>query len=144
MLFGNGIDIIFIKEPQINTTTYKEAMNKTIPLTNTSVDFILDGINKYLMELAKSQIKLAFSVAQKEVDDLHQRTKEGLVTARLNGKTLGHKANTPIITKKSIQIKENILKYSKYFNGTLSDNEVIKLCGCSKKTFYKYKKVLLQ
>jgi len=141
-LYQNGIDLIFIKEPQINTTTYKTAKNNAIPLTNTTVDFILEGINKYLLELAKEQIKLAFEVAQKEVDDLHQRTKEGLMTAKLNGKILGHRKNTTIISKQSVADKKVILNYSKDFNGTLSDVDCMKLCKCCRKTYYKYKKEL--
>ena len=51
------------------------------------MDFILKGINEYLMALAKEQIKLAFGQSEKEVADLHQRTREGLVTAKLKWKT---------------------------------------------------------
>ena len=39
------------------------------------------------MKLAEKQLKIAFDQAQKEVDDLRQRTIEGLQTARLAGKT---------------------------------------------------------
>lgn len=60
-------------------------------MTGTNVDFILKGINEYLMALAKEQIKLAFEQSEKEVADLHQRTREGLLTARLNGKQVGRK-----------------------------------------------------
>ena len=49
------------------------------------------GINQYLMALAKEQIRLAFDQAEKEVEDLHQRTREGIQTARLNGKQTGQR-----------------------------------------------------
>jgi len=143
-LYSRNIDLIFLKEPQINTTTYKKAKERAIPLTNTTVDYILEGINKYLLELAREQIILAFDVAQKEVQDLHQRTKEGIITAKLNGRTPGHRINTPLIHKKSIECKELILKYSKDFRGSLKDVDVIKLCRCTPKTYYKYKKELLE
>ena len=55
------------------------------------MDFILDGVNKYLLALAKEQIRLAFEQAEKEVQDLHQRTAEGIETARLAGKQIGQK-----------------------------------------------------
>ena len=141
-LFNKGIDLIFINEPQINTTTYKTAKEKTIPLTNTTVDFILEGINKYLMELARQQIALAFEVAQKESDDLHTRTKQGLLTAKLNGKILGHRKNTPLISKKSIKCKEIISKHCKDFGGTLNDKDCLIICKCSRKSYYRYKKEL--
>ena len=138
-LFNKKIELVFLKEPQINSQTYKNALQNAIPMTGTAVDYILDGINKYLMELAKEQIRLAFEQAEKEVEDLHQRTREGIVTARLNGKQIGGKTGVKLTTKKSIIAKEIIKTHSKDFGGTLSDSECIKLAGVSRNTFYKYK-----
>ena len=45
-LFSRGIRLIFLKEPHINTDTYKKALESGIPSTGTSVDYILDGVNK--------------------------------------------------------------------------------------------------
>ena len=67
---------------------------------------------------------------------------EGIVTARLNGKQIGNVKGTKLTTKKSIEAKEAIKKYSKDFNGTLKDTEVIKITGLSRNTYYKYKKEL--
>lgn len=142
-LFNDGIELVFLKEQHINTSTYKKALTSNIEMTGTNVDFILEGINKYLLALAKEQIKLAFMQSEKEVEDLHQRTKEGIETARLNGKQIGQKKGSKLITKKSIQSKEQILKYSKDFKGTLSDVEVMKLIGLARNTYYKYKKELV-
>lgn len=141
-LFDKGVELVFIKEQHINTSTYKKALSNNIELTNTNVDFILDGINKYLMALAKEKIRLAFAQAEKEVQDLHQRTKEGIETARLNGKQIGQRAGIKLTTKKSIKAKEDIVKYSKDFKGSLADVDVMKLIGISKNSFYKYKREL--
>lgn len=141
-LFNRDIELVFLKEPHINTSTYKKALQNNIALTGTNVDFILEGVNKYLMALAKEQIKLAFEQSEKEVEDLHQRTKEGIETARLNGKQIGQKQGAKLITKKSIEAKEQIQKYSKDFNGTLSDADCIKLTGLARNTYYKYKREL--
>lgn len=143
-LYNKEIELIFIKEPHINTTTYKQAITNNVPMTNTTVDFILEGINKYLLALAKEQIKLAFIQSEKEVRDLQQRTKEGIETARLNGKQIGLEKGTKLTTKKSIEAKEQIKKYSKDFNGSLKDIEVMKLIGISRNSFYKYKKELVE
>ncbi len=143
-LYSKGIELIFIKEPHINTTTYKQALANNIQMTGTNVDFILEGINKYLLSLAKEQIKLAFIQSEKEVKDLQQRTKEGIETARLNGKQIGQVKGSKLITKKSIEAKEQIRKYSKDFEGTLKDTEVMKLIGVARNTYYKYKKELLE
>ena len=141
-LYNRGISLVFLKEPHINTDTYKQALESNIKLTGGSVDFILEGVNKYLMALAKEQIRLAFEQSEKEVEDLHQRTKEGIETARLNGKQIGQKAGAKLTTKKSISAKEEIVKYSKDFSGTLADADVMKLTGLSRNTYYKYKREL--
>lgn len=143
-LFNKDIELVFIKEPHINTETYKKALTNNIALTGTNVDFILEGVNKYLLALAKEQIKIAFNQAEKEVKDLHQRTREGIETARLNGKQIGQKQGTRLVTKKSISAKEDIIKYSKDFKGTLKDIEVIKLTGLARNTYYKYKKEIVE
>ena len=138
-LFNKKIELVFLKEPQINTQTYKHALQNAVPLTGTAVDYILEGINKYLLELAKEQIRLAFEQAEKEVEDLHQRTREGIVTARLNGKQIGGRVGVKLTTKKSVIAKEIIKMHSRAFGGTLSDEECIKLAGVSRNSFYKYK-----
>ena len=63
---------MFLKEPHINTDTFKRALESNIALTGTNVDYILEGVNKYLMALAKEQIRLAFEQAEKEVSDLQE------------------------------------------------------------------------
>lgn len=141
-LYNRGVKLVFLKEPHINTDTYKQALESNVKLTGGNVDFILEGVNKYLMALAKEQIKLAFQQSEKEVEDLHQRTREGMETARLNGKQIGQKEGAKLTTKKSIASKEIILKHSKDFNGTLADADVMKLTGLARNTYYKYKKEL--
>ena len=143
-LFDKGIELVFIKEPHINTETYKKALTGGIELTGTMVDSILEGINKYLLALAEQQIKLAFEQSENEVKDLQQRTKEGIETARLNGKQIGLEKGTKLTTKKSIEAKDQIIKYSKDFKGTLKDTDVIKLVGISRNSYYKYKKELVE
>ena len=141
-LYNRGVNLVFLKEPHINTDTYKQSLNGLITLTNTDVDCILTGVNQYLMRLAKKQIELAFEQAEKEVDDLHQRTKEGIETARLAGKQIGAVKGETWETKKSKTAKQIITKHSKDFGGNLDDTEVITLTGLSRNTYYKYKREL--
>ena len=77
----DGIELIFLKEPHINTAVYKEAAEKQIGTVSTGDDAtdelmkaITDGINRYMLRLAEKQIMLAFEQSEKEVADLHQRT----------------------------------------------------------------------
>lgn len=141
-LYKRGVELVFIKEPHINTSTYKKALESNVSLTGTTVDYILEGVNKYLLALASEQIKLAFIQSEKEVEDLHQRTKEGIETARLNGKQIGQKQGAKLTVKKSIEAKKTIQKHSKDFGGTLSDADCMKLAGLARNTFYKYKREL--
>ncbi|MDO4187525.1 MAG: recombinase family protein [Lachnospiraceae bacterium] len=48
-----------------------------------------------------------------------------------------------LITKKSIEAKKKIKEYSKDFDGSLSDGDVIKLVGISRNSYYKYKGEML-
>lgn len=143
-LFYRGINLVFLKEPHIDTATYKVTMQNQIKMTGTDVDYILKGVNEYLMQLAKEQIRIAFEQAEKEVTDLHQRTKEGIETARLNGKQIGLVKGTKLTTRKSVIAKQQIVKYNKDFQGVLTNEETWKLIGISKNAFYKYKRELLE
>ncbi|MCI6072260.1 MAG: recombinase family protein [Subdoligranulum sp.] len=147
-LYNRGVTLCFLKEPHINTDTYKQALQRqvsTTPETGSAatdrfVSGIMDALNLYTADLAKEQIRLAFAQAQKEVDDLHQRTREGLMTARLNGKQIGQTPGRKLNIKKSAPCKEQIKKYSRDFDGTLTDAECIKLIGIARNTYYKYKR----
>lgn len=145
-LYNKGVRLVFIKEPYINTDTYKQAALENIPTVGNEIaDAYIEATNKVLLILARRQIEQAFAQAQKEVDDLHQRTAEGIETARLAGKHIGGTkgANTRNI-KKEEPAKEAIRKYSKSFDGTLGDADVIKLVGISRNTYYKYKSEMLR
>ena len=139
VLFNKGVHLVFLKEPHINTNTYRKALAAKVELTGDKVDFILQGVNQYLMELAKEQIHIAFEQSQKEVDDLRQRTREGMETAKMNGKQIGQKAGAKLHVKKADAAKKAIQRYSKDFGGSLPDKDVMKLAGISPNTFYKYK-----
>ena len=138
-LFNLGIELVFLKEQHISTSTYRTAISNSIELTgNTIADIYIQATNTVLMMLAEQQIHLAFEQAEKEVQDLRDRTREGIVTARLNGKVIGRQRGSKIQTKKSVECKRKIMKYSKKFNGTLADNDVMALLSISRNSYYKY------
>lgn len=150
-LFNMGINLVFLKEPHINTETYRQAIENKLQVAIDSGDYatdelmagIIDSLNKYIMRLAQKQIQLAFSQSEKEVTDLHQRTREGIVTAKLNGKQIGQPKGSKLTTRKSVEAKGKIRKYNNSFGGTLSNEDTWKLIGISKMTFYKYKNEML-
>ena len=149
-LYSRNITLVFLKEPHINTDVYRAALKNQIEInlntgneaTDNFIQGIIDALNQYTIELAKEQIKIVFGQAQKEVEDLHQRTAEGILTAKLNGKQIGQLKGAKLTTRKSLAAKEIIQKYSKDFSGSLEDADVIKLAGISRNSFYKYKKEL--
>lgn len=143
-LYYKGINLVFLKERHIDTAVYKKALEGSVAMTGTNADYILEGVNKFLLALAKEQIMIAFAQAEKEVADLHQRTREGIETARLNGKQIGGIAGKKLTTKKSIAAKEIIKKHSKDFGGTLGDVDVITLTGLARNSYYKYKREIRQ
>lgn len=145
-LYNDGINLIFLKERHIDTATYKGAASQQIELTGNEIaDEYIKATNNVLMILAKQQIRLAFEQAQKEVDDIHNRTSEGLKTAKINGKRVGRKQGETVTTKKSVAAKQIILKHALDFGGSLTDKEVMQMIGnISRNTYYKYKRELKQ
>lgn len=142
-LLTAGVDLMFIKEPHINTEVFKRAVNNAIPTTGNEIaDLYIETTNKVIILLAKEQIKLAFEQSQKEVDDMRERTKEGIETARIAGKKIGRQKGQVVITQKAMKIKDEIIKKSKDFGGKFNDKELINIIGCSTNTYYKYKKEL--
>lgn len=139
-LFDAEIRLVFLKEPTINTDVYRQALKNQIKMTGSNVDLILSGVNEYLKELAKQQIYIAFEQAEKEAKDISQRTKEALAIAKKEGKQVGQKLGNTLTTKKSISAKAKIRQHSRTFGGTLTDTELMQLCGISHNTLYKYKK----
>jgi DNA invertase Pin-like site-specific DNA recombinase len=149
-LFSKGVELVFLKEPHINSQTYKKALENQIQISSATgneatdkfIDSIIKALNSYTMDLATEQIKLVFEQAEKEVTDLRMRTSEGILTAKLNGKRIGQPQGAKLTTKKSIAAKEIIKKHNKDFNGSLNDEETRKLAGIARNSYYKYKREL--
>lgn len=149
-LYELGVNLVFLNEPLINTSVFDSTRNNllnfNIETGNQAVDDFFKGniqlINNFMMALAEEQIKAAFEQSEKEVTDLHSRISQGMREAKKNGTKIGLTKGTSLTTKKSIYCKAIIQKHSKDFGGSLEDQDVIKLCGCSRNSYYKYKKAL--
>lgn len=161
-LYSNGVELVFLKEPQINTETYKNAMDKEIQSVETGdqdsdelVNGMINLVTRYIIRLAEKQIKIAFDQAEKEVMDLRERTREGMREVKARNariiagiedgeiKKIGRKTGDKLITKKSVAIKAEIRKYAKEYGGSLTDAQIMKLTGVARNTYYKYKKELI-
>lgn len=165
-LYEKGVNLVFIKEPHINSAVYRDRTQKRIEALATStgsvatdkfIQSMIDALNAYSMDIVQEQIQLAFSQAQAEVDYLHKRTSEGVRNANERydretalglpheknrvGRAGGSKAGTGFKEyKKAAAAKEIIRKHCKDFGGTLSDVETLKIAGCARGSYYKYKR----
>ena len=148
MLYESGVNLIFLNEPLINTSVFDSTKNNLLNINietgNTAVDDFFKGnvqlINNFMMALAEQQIKAAFEQSEKEVTDLHSRISQGMREAKKNGVKIGLPQGTTLTTKKALECIAIIKKHSKDFGGSLEDPDVMKLCGCSRNSYYKYKK----
>lgn len=140
-LFNKGVTLVFLKESYIDTSVYRSTIEQTIGSTGNDIaDIYIEATNKVIKLLAEKQIRKAFEQAEKEIEDIHQRTREGIETARLNGKQIGRVEGKKVVTKKSLEMKERIRKMSKNFEGNMSDKEILEILNISRNTYYKYKK----
>lgn len=155
-LYNKGVNLVFLKEHHIDTATYRRELEKQINMnintgdaaTDDLMSAIIEALNKYILSLAERQIALAFEQAQKEVDDLRQRTREGIETARLNGKQIGNTTGSRLKVKKKEPIKKLIYEHSRDYCGALNDSDVMAIINnqpglhVSNNTYYKYKREL--
>ena len=112
MLLSKGVELKFIKEPQIG------------------------GVNEALHKLMERQIKAAFEQAEKERLLLSRRTKEGMAKGRPAGRRKGIEQHQ----RKEKEAKRVIRKNNIAFGGSLNNKETMRLAGISSPTFYKYVK----
>lgn len=151
-LYNKGINLVFLKEPHINTEVYQNALKQRITAISTtgieSTDRLLhslvEALNEFLLDLVREQIRLAFISAENEVKYLHQRIKEGMAAAGAGEKISAARTGQTYETNTAKKAKEFILKRNRGFGGDLSNEETWKLAGISKMTFYRYQKELLQ
>ncbi|MCR5092813.1 MAG: recombinase family protein [Lachnospiraceae bacterium] len=141
-LYEKGVNLVFIKEPHINTDVYRSTAQAPETGEKDLDETLIKGLNEYLMRLAEKQIEIAFQTAQAEVDFLHQRTSEGVRRAQAEGKQVGRAKGSRIETKKTKSVKAIIEKHNKDFGGSLNDIDTMKLAGCARNTYYKAKREL--
>ena len=99
-----GVHLVFLKEPHINNSVYRDKLNRQIEklagtgsrATNKLLDTMLTALHEYTIDIVKEQIEIAFKTAQAEVDYLHQRTSEGVRKAQAAGKQVGRAKGSTI------------------------------------------------
>lgn len=159
-LYDEGIELEFISQPFVNTSVYRAAAARQISLSidtgNDTLDKclqgIIDNINELIVELARHQIPDAFHAAEAELIEKSRATSQGVQLAKkrydeeeLNGLPHqklrpGRQTGAQIETVKAKAAKEIIRKHCKDFGGSLPDQETMKLAGCSRNSYFKYKR----
>ena len=82
----------------------------------------------------------------KSTAPIHPRTRRGIPSHSMDyfcvvgHCKIGLPQGTTLTTKKALECMAIIKKHSKDFGGSLEDPDVIKLCNCSRNSYYKYKK----
>lgn len=129
-LFDRGVNLVFQNERYIDTELFASRLQRAN--VKTGKKYLDEGLKVILMGLAEEQIKIAFEQSQKEVEDLSERTKGGIETARLNGKQIGQQSGRKLEVKKQKQICDLIRKYSQDFDGDLDDVRVMAILKAEK------------
>lgn len=71
-LYKRGVNLVFLKERHIDTDTYRQTLQNSVQLTGGDVDYILKGVNRYMLALARRQIYLAFGhIKTKDIQYAH-------------------------------------------------------------------------
>lgn len=133
-LIGKEIDVLFDRSPNCDSPfvmNYLEEL-KAYYTSKLDDDYLLQMIIRMQVE-AYINIRDAAANMKKFAQ---------LSATRTNGKAYGRPKGSKRDSETAIKAKEIILKNSKDFAGSLSDDECIPLTGVSRNTFYRYKKQL--
>lgn len=148
-LYHKGIDLIFLKDAHINTESYRKATEYSINKIESGkrsvdklINVIIDALNDFMAEKVQEDIRIAFEKAEEELKRRSDRQKGGIKERQKNNKKLevlygddavnhpeyrqiGRQEGDKLNIKKQEPIKALIRKYSKDFDGTLKDAEVL-------------------
>ena len=140
-LFEKGVQLIFLKERYIDTAVYSAGLKRADDI-NTGKSYLDEGLKVILMGIAEEQIRIAFEQSQNEVTFRGERQKGGILARKKTNqkcknefpdtyrdqpeyKPLGRETGDKLHIKKAEPIKALIRKYSKDFEGTLNDMELL-------------------
>ena len=141
-----GVSLVFLKDPGINTDVYREAAGRVTTIdadtgdeaTDELVRAISDAVGRYTMVLAERQIQAAFDRSQAEIAHLSQRTREGMLTAKMKGRRVGRQKGEAVETKKAKASKPLIRDLAKRYGGQYTAEQVMRMCGISRNTYFQY------
>ena len=150
-LYEQGVDLVFLNEPHINTEKYRRAMQEAKqneikfdikvaePMVGELLSFLEDWLNRFMLYSVQRDIQTAFDDSAKEIADLGRRTREGMIAKGAADKIRQYRTGKRFETEHSLRAKIKILENAAQFGGIHDDVDVILLADVSRRTFYNYK-----
>lgn len=150
-LFEQGIELVFLKEPYINSKTYKDTFQKALNMSDEEQSEMLGNM---LRDLLSRQVKLSYEQALKEMENAERKIHEEIKAIKKElaepglmleeKKQAGRERGYTFGKEKKELVKSEIRRFNRTFEGVLSDKETTDLVNISRPTFYKYKKEMLE
>lgn len=144
--YDKGVELVFLSEHHIDTASYRQAQNKAIATVSTDnekldkcINGILDCLNEFINSKVQDDIVKAFEQAQKEVDDLHKRTSDGMKASGAAEKISKARKGNIFTTAKELNTRISMLECLKEFGGQQTIARFAKDRGLSRVTVYKYR-----
>ena len=158
-MYRDGVELVFVHEPQVNTECYRKVLESQIRVSissgNAAMDIcvkkMIDALNEFAVAMAKVQFLQAFQQAETERLHIVSSVKQGLECARAAGKQIGQVQGAKLHIKKKDELKALIRKEHVDFGGRYTTAEFLRIHapeykngkanhehGISKNTFYKY------
>lgn len=144
--YDKGVELVFLNERYIDTSVFKAAMEKQIATvsktgdkaTDKFIGAIVSALEDYQKDLAIKQIELAFAQAEKEVQDLHTRTSDGMRASGAAAKIREARTGSTYTTTKELETRISMLECLKDFGGQQNLKRFAEDKGLSRTTVYKY------
>lgn len=149
-LYNAGVELVFINEPHIDTKKYRSNMEqikqKAVSLNVATGDmmvdkllnFFQDWINDFMSYTVKRDIEIEFEKAEAEIENLSQRTIEGMKSKGAAEKISNARKGKKFRTVPSLKTRIKILKQSVRFGGILNDVQLAKILDVSRRTVIRY------
>lgn len=143
--YDKGVELVFLKEHHIDTASYRKSQGVAIADIKTGdadTDDFINGIlkitNKFIRAKAADDITKAFEQAEKEVQDLHTRTSDGMRASGAADKIRQARTGKTYTTAKELNTRISMLECLKPFGGQQTIARFASDRGLSRVTVYKY------
>lgn len=155
-LYEQGINLIFIKDPHVNTDRYRESVEAANAQNLDKLDastgdkmidellsFMLKWINDFMRAQVRRDIERAFQRAEDEILHLSERTKAGMEAHDAKESIRKARKGKKFESVRSLTAKIGILDKASAFEGVNSDRDTARIVGVSDRTYFRYKEELM-